>query len=222
MSNCRGGIGPSAVSQLSSSELLSITRDASAFFGHRSNPTRFKSASEAQAYRKMLTIGAGVNGPRPVAAAVIASVQAALPCRLGRSLIHRNPVIIQTQYVQIQSQTQVENSTAASDVQRRLPVPVQAHMQEDEEDIEEPEPFVEDVSIELTPVPAVPEEVAREARLDAAWELHTYAAPAPKATSAPSFGGYVGYGDIAVGLSGPTVARSFSQVNPMRASGPTA
>ncbi len=194
MSNCRGGIGPSAVSQLSSSELLSITRDASAFFGHRSNPTRFKSASEAQAYRKMLTIGAGVNGPRPVAAAVIASVQAALPCRLGRSLM----------------------------MHRRLPVPVQAHMQEDEEDIEEPEPFVEDVSIELTPVPAVPEEVAREARLDAAWELHTYAAPAPKATSAPSFGGSVGSGDIAVGLSGPTVARSFSQVNPMRASGPTA
>lgn len=214
MSNCRGGIGPSAVSQLSSSELLSITRDASAFFGHRSNPTRFKSASEAQAYRKMLTIGAGVNGPRPVASAVIESVQAALPCRLRRSLLHRNPVIIQTQYVQIQSQA--ENSTAASDVHRQLPeLLIQAQLQE-EEDIEEPEPFVEDVSIEITPLPAVPEEVAREARLDAAWELHTYAAPAPKATSAPSFGGSVGSGDIAVGLSGPSTAKSFSQVNPMR------
>ena len=222
MSNCRGGIGPSAVSQLSSSELLSITRDASAFFGHRSNPTRFKSASEAQAYRKMLTIGAGVNGPRPVASAVIASVQAALPCRLRRSLLHRKPVIIQTQYVQIQvepqtqKQSQEENTLDGSDVYRQLPeLVIQEQLQEEEEAPESP---VEDISIDIVPIPAVPEDVAREARLDAVWEIHTYATPAPK-SAAPGFGGSVGSGDIAVGLSGPTTVRSFSQANPMKGVG---
>jgi hypothetical protein len=63
--------------------------------------------------------------------------------------------------------------------------------------------------------------VAREARLDALWELHTYTAPEPKA-AVPGFGGSVVSGDIAAGLSGPTTTRSFSQMNPMRASGRTA
>ena len=68
------------------------------------------------------------------------------------------------------------------------------------------------------PIPAVPEDVAREARLDAVWEIHTYATPAPKA-AAPGFGGSVGSGDIAAGLSGPTTVRSFSQANPMKGVG---
>jgi hypothetical protein len=215
MSNCRGGIGPSAVSQLSSSELLSITRDATQFFGQRG---RFRSASEAQAYRKMLTIGAGVNGSRPVASAVIATVQAAVrPCRLGRSLIMRRSVPEQV-IIQEQGPAIAEVHVNEQEQEQGLAM---MEIQEDEytEEVEVP---VEDLSIELVPIPAVPDDVAREARLDALWELQTYAAPAPKITTGPSFGGSSGSGDIAAGLSVPTSVKPFLQMNPMRASGPTA
>jgi len=201
MSNCRGGIGPSMASQLSSSELLSITRDATRFFGQRANPTRFKSASEAQAYRKMLMIAAGVNGPRPVASAVITVIQAAVPCR-GRSLPVRSLPV------------------------RSLPIPSFAEpILAEEEDIEGPdvEEFVEDLSVELVPLPAVPEEVAREARLDAAWTLQTYLAPVPKTSTVPSFGGSTTSGSVDIAPDGFAVAaKPFSVMNPMRALAPTA
>jgi hypothetical protein len=92
---------------------------------------------------------------------------------------------------------------------------------EDEEELEGPDTPVEDLSVELVPVPAVSEEVAREARLDTLWELQTYTAPAPKTVTGPSFGGSSGSGDLAVGLSGPSTVKSFTQVNPMRALAPT-
>ena len=201
MSNCRGGIGPSATSQLSSSELLAITRDATQFFGQRARPTRFRSASEAQAYRKMLTIAAGVNGPQPVASAVIAAMQAAIsgPCR-GRSLPSRSlPPMVRS----------------------LLPIIVV----EDEEDIEGPEVGTpdEDISIDIVPAPAIPEEVAREARLDAAWTLQTYGIPVPKISSEPSFGGTATSGSVDIAPDGFAVAaKPFSVMNPMRASAPTA
>ena len=194
-------------SQLSSSELLSITRDATQFFGQRANPRRFKSASEAQAYRKMLMIAAGVNGPRPVASAVITVIQASIsgPCN-GRSLPVRS-------------------------------LPVQSILSEEEagEDIEVPEveESVEDLSVELVPLPAIPEEVAREARLDAAWTLQTYGIPVPKISSGPassalgrqgpSFGGTATSGSVDIAPDGFAVAaKPFSVMNPMRALAPTA
>ena len=198
MSNCRGGIGPSATSQLSSSEILSITRDATQFFGQRTPPIRFRSASEAQAYRKMLTIGAGVNGPRPVASAVIATVQAAVrPCRLRSLHVKSLSIVPVLSFVE----------------------PIITDVEEDMEGLEVEEP-VEDLSVEIMPVPAVSEEVAREARLDAAWTLQTYAAPAPKSVMVPSFGGTEGSGNLAPDGYVATV-KPFSIVNPMRVLAPT-
>ena len=205
MSNCRGGIGPSTVSQLSSSELLSITRDATQFFGQRARPTRFRSASEAQAYRKMLTIAAGVNGPQPVASAVIAAMQAAIsgPCRV-RSLPSRSLL-----------------GRSLPPMARSLPPII---VVEDEEDIEGPEVGTpdEDISVDIVPAPAIPEEVAREARLDAAWTLQTYGIPVPKSVTGPSFGGSGGSGDIAPEGTVLVSVQPFSVMNPMRASAPTA
>jgi hypothetical protein len=191
MSNCRGGIGHSTVSQLSSSELLAITRDATQFFGQRTRPTHFRSASEAQAYRKMLTIAVGVNGPRPVASAVIAAVQAAVPCGGGQRTLPPTAV-------------------------RVLPTFLVAT--DELEDVEGPEVDtpVEDLSVDIVPVPAVSEEVAREARLDALWELQKYAAPAPKTAAGPSFGGSAGSGDIAPEGSVSSTLKPFSVSNPMR------
>jgi len=199
-------------SQLSSSELLSITRDATQFFGQRANPRRFKSASEAQAYRKMLMIAAGVNGPRPVASSVITVIQAAISVSCDvRSL---PPV------------------KSLPPTVRSLPPII---IVEDEEDIEGPdvEESMEDLSVELVPLPAVPEEVAREARLDAAWTLQTYGIPAPKISSGPassalgrqgpSFGGTATSGSVDIAPDGFAVAaKPFSVRNPMRALAPTA
>ncbi len=188
MSNCRGGIGPTMQSQLSSSELLSITRDATAFFGRRPQQ-RFRSASEAQAYRKMLTIAAGVNGPGPVSAVVI-TLQTAAAC--PRPVTRSVAPIIEERNIETEEYTEIEEET------------------------------VEDLSVDIVPVPAVTEAVAREARIDALWELQTYTAPAPKTATAPGFGGSGSLsGDIAEGLSGPVTIKPFSQMNPMRAGGQT-
>jgi hypothetical protein len=176
-------------SQLSSSELISITRDATAFFGRRPQQ-RFRSASEAQAYRKMLTIAAGVNGPGPVSA-VITTLQAAAACPrpVTRSVV---PIV----------------------EERKIEV--------EDTEIEEAYDPIEDLSVDIVPVPAVTEAVAREARIDALWELQTYTAPAPKTATAPGFGGSGGLsGDIAEGLAGPVTVKPFTQVNPMRAGGQT-
>ncbi len=155
-------------SQLSSSELLSITRDTTAFFG-RQPSKRFRSASEAQAYRKMLTIASGVNGPSPVSS-VITTLQTVAECRRPLlSIIEDAPV--------------------------------------------------EDLSVQIRPVPAVPERIAREARLNAMWELHKYGLPVPKKIATTGFGGSGGSGNIALGLSEPATVTPFSQLNPMRVGG---
>jgi len=149
----------------------------------------------------MLTIAAGVNGPRPVASAVITVIQAAIsgPCRV-RSLPHVKSL---------------------PPMVRSLPPII---IVEDEEDIEGPEVGTpdEDISIDIVPAPAIPEEVAREARLDAAWTLQTYGIPVPKSVTGPSFGGSGGSGDIAPEGTVLVSVQPFSVMNPMRASAPTA
>jgi hypothetical protein len=193
MSSCRGGIGKNATSQLSSSDLLTLTRDTTQFFGQRGR--RFRSASEAQAYRKMLTIASGVNGPWPVPAP-IQSLQAALPCRL-RSM----PVV---------------------EVVQRAIEPILKPVIESEQEIEpEPDIPIEDLSLEITPLPAQPPEIVREARLDALWELHTYAAPPKTRAAGPSFGGATVSGDISIDGSTTITTAPFFCENPMRAAGQT-
>ena len=146
-------------------------------------------------------IAAGVNGPRPVASSVITVIQAAISVSCDvRSL---PPV------------------KSLPPTVRSLPPII---IVEDEEDIEGPdvEESVEDLSVELVPLPAVPEEVAREARLDAAWTLQTYGIPVPKSVTGPSFGGSGGSGDIAPEGTILVSVKPFSVMNPMRASAPTA